>query len=463
MFNEQTYIQRRKSLISMMKNGIILFLGNNDSPMNYPANTYHFRQDSSFLYFFGINDPGLAAIIDIDNNKEIIFGNDIDIDDIIWMGPQPSIAERALMCGVSESKPFSELEAYIKSNLPSRKIHYLPPYRHDNMILLEYLTGIKPAEQKKLASVELIKGIVELRSKKESQEIDAIEKAMDIAYLMHTTAMKMAKEGIYEREIAGAMEGIALANGCNVSFPIILTKNGQTLHNHFHDNILKNGQLVLVDAGIESPDFYCTDHTRTFPVSGKFTEKQKEIYEIVLKANEEAIKLIKPGITYKNIHLEACKIITDGLKSIGLMTGNTLEAVEQGAHAMFFPHGLGHMMGIDVHDMEDLGQDYVGYNENVQKSTQFGTAYLRLARELQENFVLTVEPGIYFIPALIQKWKNENKFSHFINYNKVFEYLDFGGIRIEDDVLVTANSYKVFGKPIPKKIDEIEFLMLNNK
>ncbi len=460
MFNVQTYTQRRKSLVSKMKSGIILLLGNNESPMNYPANTYHFRQDSSFLYFFGLNEPGLAAIIDIDNDKEVIFGNDIDLDDIIWMGPQPSLIERAALCGVKETRAFVELENFIKNNLPTRNIHYLPPYRHDNMILIDNILGIKPSEQKKLASVELIKEIVNLRSKKEAQEIAAIEKAMYVAYLMHTSAMKMTKAGVYEREIAGAMEGIALAHGCTVSFPIILTKNGQTLHNHYHGNKLNNGELVLVDAGIESPEFYCTDHTRTFPVSGKFTAKQKEIYDIVLKANEEAISMIKPDISYKSIHLEACKIITEGLKSIGLMTGNTIEAVEQGAHAMFFPHGLGHMMGIDVHDMEDLGQDYVGYNQNVQKSTQFGTAYLRLARELQESFVLTVEPGIYFIPALIEKWKNENKFTQYINYKKVEEYLDFGGIRIEDDVLVTADGYKVFGKPIPKKLSEIENLML---
>jgi len=271
--------------------------------------------------------------------------------------------------------------------------------------------------------------------------------------------MKMAKEGVYEREIAGAMEGIALSHGCVVSFPVILTKNGQTLHNHYHGNQLKNGDLVLVDAGVESPTQYCTDHTRTYPVGGKFSARQKEIYEIVLKANNESIKMIKPGITYQSVHLFASKIIADGLKAIGLMKGDMNEAVAQGAHALFFPHGLGHMMGIDVHDMEDLGQNYVGYDEKVKKIDQFGTAYLRLARELQPCFVLTVEPGIYFVPALIDQWKKENKFSQFINYEKVSEYLDFGGIRIEDDVLVTETGYKVFGKPIPKEVEDIEMLM----
>ena len=459
MFQAQTYIQRRNALKSKLKNGIILLLGNNESSMNYPDNTYHFRQDSNFLYFFGLNDPALAAIIDVESGEEIIFGNDVDIDDIIWMGPQPTTKERAAKCGIHNTKPFSELERYIKKNTASKKIHFLPPYRPDNAIFLETLLGIKPQLQKEASSLELIKAIIELRSIKEDVEIDAIEKAMEVAYIMHTTGMKLTKAGVYEREIAGAMEGIALSNGCVVSFPIILTKNGQTLHNHNHDNLLKNGDLLLVDAGVEAPSNYCTDHTRTFPVSGKFTQKQKEIYEIVLKANKESIKMIKPGITYQSVHLFSAQIIADGLKALGLMIGDTKEAVKQGAHAMFYPHGLGHMMGIDVHDMEDLGQNYVGYDDKVKKIDQFGTAYLRLGRELQPGFVLTVEPGIYFIPALFEMWRKENKFPQFINYDKVAEYMDFGGIRIEDDVLVTENGYKVFGKPIPKEVVDIETLM----
>jgi len=459
MFQAQTYIQRRNALKSKLKSGIILLLGNNEAPMNYPDNTYHFRQDSNFLYFFGLNDPALAAVIDIETGEEILFGNDVDIDDIIWMGPQPTIKEKAVKCGVYNTKTFSELESYIKSKTHSEKIHFLPPYRSDNAIFIETLLGIKPQEQKQSASLELIKSIIDLRSIKEDVEIAAIEEAMDVAYMMHTTAMKLAKAGVYEREIAGTMEGIALAHGCVVSFPIILTKNGQTLHNHHHGNLLKNGDLLLIDAGAEAPSNYCTDHTRTIPVGGKFSQKQKEIYEIVLKANKESIKMIKPGITYQSVHLFSAQIIADGLKALGLMTGDTKEAVKQGAHAMFYPHGLGHMMGIDVHDMEDLGQNYVGYDDKVKKIDQFGTAYLRLGRELQPGFVLTVEPGIYFIPALFEQWRKENKFTQFINYDKVAEYMDFGGIRIEDDVLVTENGYKVFGQPIPKEVDDIEAFM----
>jgi len=459
MFQAKTYTERRKVLKSKLKSGIVLLLGNNETAMNYTANPYHFRQDSNFLYFFGLNDPGLAAAIDIESGEEIIFGNDVDMDDIIWMGPQPTLKERAVKCGIKITKPFSELEVYIKRSLLSKTIHYLPPYRFDNSILIETLLGIKPPVQKKFASTELIKSIVELRSIKEDVEIAEIEKAMEVGYLIHTTGMKMAKAGVYERAIYGAMEGIALSHGYTVSFPIILTVNGQTLHNHYHGNKLKNGDLLLVDAGVEAPSGYCTDHTRTIPVSGKFTQKQREIYEIVLKAQKEAIKIIKPGITYQSIHLFASKIIADGLKAIGLMKGDTKEAVKLGAHALFLPHGLGHMMGIDVHDMEDLGENYVGYNDKIHRIDQFGTAYLRLGRELQEGFVLTVEPGIYFIPALIDQWRKENKFAQFINYDKVAEYIDFGGIRIEDDVLVTANGYKVFGKPIPKEVDDIEAFM----
>lgn len=459
MFPAHIYQKRREALKSKMNKGVALFLGNNDTPMNYPANTYHYRQDSNFLYFFGQNEPGMAAIIDFESGEEILFGNESDISDIIWMGPQPSLSERAEKCGLSHTRPYSELATYIGGIVNARTVHYIPPYRHDNKMLLENLLGIKAPVQKESASVPLIKAVVALRSKKEDIEIAAIERAMDVAYLMHTTGMKMAKEGVYEREIAGAMEGIALSHGCVVSFPVILTINGQTLHNHYHGNMLKEGRMLLADAGVESPEHYCTDHTRTYPVNGIFSQRQKDIYEIVLKANNDAIKMIKPGIRYRDIHLASCRIIAEGLKNLGLMQGDVNEAVEAGAHAMFFPHGLGHMMGIDVHDMEDMGENYVGYDENTIRSTQFGTAYLRLGKELQERYVLTVEPGIYFIPALIEQWRSENKFSNFINYNKVNDYLDFGGIRIEDDVLVTADGYKVFGKPIPKEVNDIENMM----
>ncbi len=460
MFKKEVYKERRNRLKKSVKDGIILILGNSDVPMNYPSNTYKWRQDSNFLYFFGLDYQGMAGIIDIDNDTEYIFGNDVSIDDIVWMGPQPTTAELAAQVDVSNTLPFSGLrEKIAKAFDLGRKIHFLPPYRAENKLLLENLLGINTAEQKQLASVELIKAIVALRSVKDNYEIEELEKAMETAWLMHTTAMKMARPGVYEREVAGRIEGIALESGGMLSFPAIVTKRGETLHNHYHGNKLEKGDLLLVDAGTETSLHYATDHTRTSPVGGKFTSKQKEIYEIVLQAQKNAIEAIKPGVTNKSVHMLAAKTLAVGLKSIGLMKGNTEAAVELGAHALFMPHGLGHMMGLDVHDMEDLGEDFVGYNDEVKRSDIFGTAFLRLGRKYQPGFVLTVEPGCYFIPALIEKWKSENKFTDYINYDKVAEYFDFGGIRIEDDILVTDNGHKLMGKHIPKTVQEVEDLM----
>jgi len=461
MFQKEIYIERRNKLRKEITSGIAVLLGNQDVSFNYPANIYSFRQDSSFLYFFGIDHPNFAGVVDIENNTDYIFGNDVDMDDIIWMGNQPSVAEQAAEVGVNNTLPFSKLADFLQTALSKqRKIHFLPPYRGENKILLEKLLGINSNFVKNYASEELIKAVVKLRSVKEDIEIQEINKAVDTAYLMHTTAMKMAKAGVVEREIAGRIEGIALANGGAVSFPVILSINGQTLHNHYHENTLREGRMMVTDAGAETPLHYASDITRTVPVGGKFNQRQREIYEIVLKAETEAIKAIKPNIAYADVHRMAAKIIANGLKDLGLMKGNIDQAVEQGAHALFFPHGLGHMMGLDVHDMENVGENYVGYNAEIQRSTQFGLAFLRLGRKLQKGFVLTVEPGLYFIPALIELWKSENKFEEFINYQKVETYKDFGGIRIEDDVLVTENSYKVLGsKPIPKTVSEIEETM----
>ena len=460
MFNEKVYTERRNKLRKQINSGIILILGNIDSPMNYAANIYHFRQDSSYLYFFGIDMPGMAGILDVDNNKDYIFGNDVDIEDIIWTGPQESIKSKAFKVGINYTETFTKLSEYIGNAIKeNKKIHFLPPYRSDNKILLNKLLNINIDNLKENSSVELIKAIVNIRSIKEPEEIKEIERYMEVAYMMHVTAMKMAKAGVHESAIAGIMEGIALSCGGAVSFPIILSVRGEILHGHDHSNIMKDGDLLLVDAGVESPMHYATDHTRVIPVSGKFTQKQKEIYQIVLDSQMAAIEAIKPGIAFQSIHLLASKVIAEGLKAIGLMKGDIEEAVKQGAHALFFPHGLGHMMGIDVHDMEDIGQNYVGYDDEIKPIDQFGTAYLRLGRRLQEGFVITVEPGIYFIPALIDQWKAEKKFTEFINYEKIEEYRTFGGVRIEDDVLVTNDGYKVLGRPIPKTIDEIEALM----
>lgn len=460
MFEANVYSKRREKLRESISSGLALFLGNLESPMNYPANTYHFRQDSSFLYFFGLNSSGLAGIIDFDENEDSLFGDDVSIDDIIWMGPQPSLKERGGRAGVSDCRPSSELETVLSRAIKAgRKIHFLPPYRAEKIIRLESLMGIPVSQVKSNASEELIKAVVKLREIKDAHEINEIEKAVDIAWEMHTTAMKMAHPGIYEREIAGRIEGISLSHGGPVSFPVILSINGQTLHNHYHGNMLTEGRMMVCDAGAETEMCYSSDLTRTVPVGGKFSPRQKDVYEIVLKANLEAIAAMKPGVFFRDIHLKAAKIIASGLKDLGLMKGDTDKAVSEGAHALFFPHGLGHMMGLDVHDMEDLGENYVGYNEEIQRSKQFGLAFLRMGKRLQEGFVMTVEPGIYFIPALIDSWRNEKKFEEFINYELVESYKDFGGIRIEDDVLVTSKGYKVLGKPVPKTIQEIESLM----
>ncbi len=457
MFPTEVYINRRKKLREKFNKGILLFLGNQDVAFNYPANIYPFRQDSAFLYFFGLDQPGLAAIIDIETGDEIIFGDELTMDDIVWMGNLPTISERAAKVGITTTLPMSELhKKMVEALSKGRKIHYLPPYRGETIQQLSDLLQIPYNLVRGEASVELIKAVVALRSIKDKYEIAEIERMVDVAYEMHTTAMKMAKPGTIEQQIAGAIQGISLSHEGPVSFPVIVTINGQTLHNNYYGNTLQEGRMLVCDAGAESHLHYASDITRTTPVGGKFNQRQKEIYEIVLNANLAVIENIKPNDFYKNMHLLSAKVVAQGLKDLGLMKGDVDEAVAQGAHALFYPHGLGHMLGLDVHDMEGLGEDYVGYDDEVKRSDQFGLAFLRLARRLQPGFVLTVEPGIYFIPELIDMWRSENKFSQFINYDKVETYKDFGGIRIEDDVLVTDNGCRVLGKPIPKTVADVE-------
>ncbi len=460
MFEKNVYITRRKRLKNKGLTGLGIFLGNGDSPMNYTDNTFHFRQDSTFLYFFGLDFQGLAAVIDFDKGEDYIFGNDVDIADIIWMGPQVPLKENAQKVGVDKSAPFTKLFDYVGQAVKQgRKIHFLPPYRGENKILLEKLLGISVFSLQQRVSIDLIKAVVDLRSVKEPVEIEQLIKACATGYEMHVTAMKMAIPGTWEQNIAGTIEGIALAGGGMTSFPIILSQNGETLHNHDHSQILKKGKLMLVDAGAESLLHYASDFTRTTPVGGQFSQKQREIYEIVLAANNRATSLIQPGVTYLSVHLAAAKVIASGLKELGLMKGDVEEAVENGAHALFFPHGLGHMMGLDVHDMEDLGQIHVGYDDEIRPVDQFGTAYLRLGRRLQKGFVVTNEPGIYFIPALIDKWQNEKINVDFINFEKVNQYRGFGGIRLEDDILVTENGSEILGERVPILPEEVEELV----
>jgi len=460
MFNRETYITRRQKLKQKISNGIILLPGNIDSPMNYADNTYYFRQDSSFLYFFGLDFQKLAGVIDVDSGEEIIFGDDVDIEDIIWMGPQIALKEKAEKIGITRIEPYKNLQTVIEKAISSgRKVHFLPPYRADNKLLLNELLGISVSKLKAYSSLELIKAIVDLRSVKEIQEIDEIRKACAVGYQMHVTAMKMAKVGVWEQTIAGTIEGIANAGGGMVSFPVILSQNGETLHNHDHSKTLQNGRLLLVDAGAELGSHYASDFTRTMPVGGKFTQKQREIYDIVLAANNRGRELTKPGSTYLSVHLAAAEVIASGLKEIGLMKGDVKEAVKNGAHALFMPHGLGHMLGLDVHDMEDLGQIYVGYDDETRPIDQFGTAYVRMGRKLQPGFVITNEPGIYFIPALIEKWKAEKINTDFINFDRLESYLYFGGIRLEDDILVTETGSEIIGDRIPITPDQVEDLM----
>ena len=459
MFPKASYINRRNRLRKEIGSGLLLFPGNSESAFNYPANTYTFRQDSAFSYFFGLDHPDFVGVMDIESGIDYIFGDEVDLDDIIWMGPQPTVIEQAARVGVENTATLKGLEEFLKTANKGRKVHYLPPYRGETMIQLEHWLGIHHTKLKQSVSLELIKGVVKLRSIKDELEIADIESMVDVAYDMHTTAMKMAYPGIKEQVISGAIEGISLAYGGPVSFPVILSVNGQVLHNHGHNNYLRQGQLLVVDAGAESSLHYASDITRTCPVGGRFSQRQKEIYEIVLAANMKGIATTKPGIPYRDSHFAACETITQGLKDIGLMKGDVKEAVAAGAHAMFLPHGLGHMLGMDVHDMEGLGQVYVGYDDEFRPSEQFGTAYLRMGRRVQPGMVITNEPGIYFIPELIDLWRSQDKFTEFINYEMLETYKDFGGIRIEDDILVTETGCRVLGKPIPKTVAEVEAIM----
>lgn len=461
MFDSLTYQNRRKALCEKVGHGIILILGNNESPANYPDNAYKFRQDSSFVYFFGLSHPGFAGIIDADSREEYLFGDDVDMDDIIWMGPQPSVKELAAQVGVSKSFPSGKLKEMAgKAVAMHRQVHFLPPYRYDNMLLIGELTGISASMVARHASLELIKAVVDLRSSKEPCEIAEIDKACNVGYEMHTTAMRLCKPGVSEQYIAGVLDGIASSYGRMVSFPTILTQDGQTLHNHDHSHILQAGRMMLTDAGVEMMNYYCSDHTRTIPVGGRFTARQRDVYSIVLACHDKALELARPGVTYKSVHIDVCKVLAQGLKDLGLMKGDVDEAVASGAHALFLPHGLGHMMGLDVHDMEDLGQCHVGYDDEVQPSSQFGLASLRMGRRLKEGFVITDEPGCYFIPALIDKWRAEKMHTDFIDYDAVDKFKDFGGIRLEDDILITPEGSRFTGdKHIPITMEEVESIM----
>ena len=459
MFPSTTYIERRKRLKDLVGSGVILLLGNEESPMNYPDNTFHFRQDSSFLYYFGLDFPSLAAVIDVDANKETIFGDDPTMDDIIWLGTQKPLAEKAQQVGITQTASLADLAATLAdASSRNRKIHFLPQYRGENILKLEKLLSKPNAELANAVSVDLIKAVAAQRSIKSDEEIAEIEAAIDICYEMHNTAMKTARPGMYERQVSGLIEGIALSMGGRLSFPVIFSIHGETLHNHYHGNVMNAGDIAINDSGAESALHYAGDITRTIPIGGKFSSRQKDIYNIVLRSQETAIQAVKPGVEFRNVHLLAGQVLAAGLIELGLMKGDAAEAAIAGAHALFFQCGLGHMMGMDVHDMEGLGENYVGYTDTITRDPRFGFRSLRLGKQLEPGHVITVEPGIYFIPELIDRWKSENKLAQFINYDKVEEYKDFGGVRLEDDILVTNDGFRLLGKPIPKSIEEVEAL-----
>lgn len=461
LFSKSTYEERRNELKKLVGSGLIVLFGNNDSPANYPSNTYKFRQDSSFLYYFGLHRNGLVGVIDVDNDREYLVGDEIDIEDIVWYGSVTSVAEMAEMTGVARTAAMRELPAIVESaKAQGEEVHFLPPYRFDNQIQIMDLLGIHPSQQKAAASLKLIAAVVKMRTTKTEEEIAELERAAEIGYEMHTTAMRLCRPGITEQYIGGMVDGIANAYGCMVSFQTIATQHGEVMHGNPSPAKLEAGRLMLVDAGAETNENYCSDNTRTTPVSGVFTQKQKDIYNIVVECHDHVLEVAKPGVKWWDVHFAVCRIITERLQQLGLMKGDVEESLKAGAHAMFFPHGLGHSMGMDVHDMEGLGQVYVGFDNEVRPSTQFGTNALRFGRRLQKGFVVTDEPGIYFIPALIDDWKKNGTNAQFLNFDKIDEYRDFGGIRIEDDVLITDEGCRFIGsKRIPYHVEDVEEFM----
>jgi Xaa-Pro aminopeptidase len=453
LFAEEVYTQRRKSLMESMQSGILLFLGNEEVGMNYADNTYPFRQDSTFLYYFGIDIPGLAAIIDADAQQTILFGDDISLDGVIWTGPLPTMAYMADQVGISKTASISELAGYLSNK---KNIHYLPPYRAVNQIKLSSLLNQPLGKIKENFSLKLIKAVIGQRSFKSALELTEMEAACDISADMHLAAMQYAKPGMKEYEVAAQVRKVAYEQGGALAYPIILTVNGETLHNHYHGNTLAPGHLLLIDAGAENDLHYAGDLTRTFPVSSKYSEQQKDIYNLVIKMMDNAIDALKPGITYKEVHGIAAKTLIGGMLDLGILKGNAEEAFQNDVHTLFFQHGLGHMIGLDVHDMEDLGELHVGYEEGTQKSKAFGWKSLRLARTLQTGMTFTVEPGIYFIPTLIDRWYNERKLEQFINYEELLKYKNFSGVRVEDNYVITDTGARKLGKYLPKYLSEIE-------
>ena len=458
MFPTQIYRQRRQALTSRIDDGLLLFIGNDESPMNYPDNCYPFRQDSTFLYYFGLDQPGLAAVIDLDEGSTVVFGDELTIDDIVWMGDLPTIAERAGRAGVGETRPREELAEVVgRADKLGRPVRFLPPYRADSTLRLSRILGLPAEKVPEQASLEFILAVIDQRNVKSDEEVFELERAATTSVEMHVAAMRMTRPGMRESDIAAEVERVALAEGGGVSFPVIATVNGQTLHNHFHGNTLAEGDLFLLDAGAQTTMRYAGDLSSTFPVSRSFSVRQRTIYEIQLAAFTTAVERLAPGVPFREIHFAACRVIAEGMKELGLMKGNTEDAIESGAHAMFFPCGLGHMLGLDTHDMEDLGEVFVGWNGE-PKSRQFGLKSLRLGRELEPGFVVTVEPGVYFVPQLMDLWRASGHNREFLDFDRLDEWREFGGVRNEEVFLITPNGARRLGPTKPLTVDEVEAL-----
>ena len=459
MFSAKTYAARRNMLRTKIGSGIVLFPGNPLSPNNYPNNAYYFRQDSSFLYYFGLNIPSLAGLIDADTGEEALYGDDFTVEDIIWTGPQPTLRELGAKVGIAATHPLSELEKRLRKAISlGRKIHFLPPYRGETKLWLSSLLGIKPTLLHDYKSVDLMFAVAEMREKKSAEEVEEMERAFQIGYKMHTLAMKMCRPGVVEREIAGAIEGVAKSYGSGVSFPSIVSQHGETLHNLNSEGVLADGRLLLVDAGGENRMNYCSDHTRTYPVSGRFTAQQREIYDIVLACHDHIARIVRPGMMYmQEVHLEAYRKLAEGLVGVGLLKGSADDAVAAGAMYLFMPHGLGHGLGMDVHDCEAMGERSFDFSSIAQRAAKSATCIYRAAWRLEPGTVMTDEPGLYFIPALIDKCRAEGLYKGIVDYDALEGYRDFGGIRIEDDILVTESGSRMLGdKKIPVTVEELE-------
>lgn len=460
MFDKDVYISRRKRLKELVGNGLVLIVGNSESPMSYADNSYNFIQDSTFLYYFGLNSPDLVGVMDVDSDEDYIFGKEFTMDDIIWMGQQRTFKERAKDVGIENFVELEKMKEILKRDKDNERIiHFTNQYRVENSLKISRLLGLSLDEVNEKFSKRLVDGIIEMRSLKRDYEIAELEKATNVTREMHLVAMKNVKVGMKGYELVALLEAVAKKYNATTSFHTICTTNGQILHNHFHGNIFKEGDIVLLDCGARLENGYCGDMTTVFPVSGRFDSRQKDIYSLLIEMFDRAEECTKPGVTNKSVHLEVCKVLVEGLIKRGIMRGSVDEIVDVGAHALFFPHGLGHMIGLDVHDMENFGENNVGYDNVTKREIQFGLKSLRMGKELKPGYVLTIEPGVYFIPELIKKWEKEGKFKEYINYEEVKKYLDFGGMRYEGDFLITENGNRRLGDKMPKYDYEIEEIL----